>query len=202
MCSRIPTFIVLVSMSCFGCGAEIVLEDLPLEIRVHGLDAIDSAEAPPPEADVVVVHVGEIDFCPPHVCGDRDFKGHGPCVKFTAQARVSTAANALDACVYMKAEEWQDGKPKEDYTTAEGWCRRIRVPAPEGTRIVGLAPGQEATFRHSYLDDDHECDVFGFSPHRLVRRLVYTGDTRGEDAGVVTGVTASFNAIAVLVVDE
>lgn len=69
-------------------------------------------------------------------------------------------------------------------------------------RLVGLAPGQEATFRHSYLDDDHECDVFGFSPHRLVRRLVYTGDTRGEDAGVVTGVTASFNPIAVLVVDE
>jgi len=177
---------IVLSALCVGCEVEFQFDP----------------GTPLPDPEVLAVEVGELDLCPPHTRGDRDFRGHGPCVDLTAEVAVDTDDNTLDVRVHMDAEEWEDGQPKSDYTTARGRTRWHSIRMPDGVRIVGLAPGQEATFRHTYLDDDHEDDAFWFSASRLVDSLVYTGDTYGDDAGVATGVSVCFNRVEVLVVED
>ncbi|MBN1342795.1 MAG: hypothetical protein JXQ73_08965 [Phycisphaerae bacterium] len=189
---------VLAVILCAGCDLEELVGG-PIVVTIHGPE---TPPTPPPEAEEIELCVGELDFCPPHVRGDRDFKGHGPCVTFKAQLQVNTERNVVEVCVYMKAEEWAGGAPESDYTTARGWSWWLPVKSPPGFKIVGLAEGQETAFWHSYEDDDHELDVFGFSPYRPVGGLAYIGDTSGDDAGVATSVRARFNPIRVLVVEE
>ena len=64
------------------------------------------------------------------------------------------------------------------------------------------ADGQEPAFEHRYVDKNHEPDVFEFPREALVGRLVYIGDTKGDEAGTETGVTVWFNPIGIIVVEE
>ncbi len=202
MRARIPSLAVVVWVSCGGCGTEDLVMNLPGEFWIVSPWACDVVQDPPAGSTVVEIDPGGLTYCPPHVRGDRDFKGHGPCVNLTAEVCANTEANTLEVHVYMRAEEWQDGRPKSDHTTASGWSWSWAVRAPDGMRMVGLAQGQETTFWHSYVDRDHQDDVFAFPAVRLVGMLVYTGDTGGDDAGVATGVTVRFNPVRVVVVEE
>jgi hypothetical protein len=153
-------------------------------------------------AVMIEMDVGEIDFRPPHVRGDRDFKAHGPLVTFRAEVGVDGHSGALAVRVYMRAEEWEDGKPEPDHTTVEGWTPWQQVKAPAGLRIVGLAEGQPPRFEYSYLDKNHEPDVFEFPPQALVASLVFIGDTPGEEAGSKTGVRVRFHRVRVTAVPD
>lgn len=148
------------------------------------------------------VDVSEIEFRPPHVRGDRDFKDHGPRVTFRAEVGVDRHAGTLAVRVYMRAEEWEEGKPEPDHTTAEGWTAWQPVSGPPGLRIVDLAGGQPSGFEHSYLDENHEPDVFQFPPQALVASLVFIGDTSGEEAGSRTGVRVRFHRIGVMAIPD
>ena len=156
----------------------------------------------PPEARPIQIDIGGIDFVPPHVRGDRDFKGHGPRVLFRAELAADRQSNTLGVRVYMKAREWEDGKPEEDHTTVEGWTEWRSIPMPRGLRPLGLAEGQESRFEHQYVDRNHERDVFEFPPNALVGRLEYVGDAPGNDAGSATGVVVRFNPVRVVVTDR
>ncbi len=161
----------------------------------------DTGQTVPDDAEQVVVELGGIDFTPLHIAGDRDFKGHGPLVELVAEVRVNTSLNVIEFRVSMAAEEWENGQPKDDYTTAAGWSRWYRIRPPAGKRFVALAEGQPTHFLHGYLDTDHENDTFLFPAGGLIEQLTYTGDIRGEDAGIATGVLAWFRPVRALVVD-
>lgn len=205
---------LLVAAFGSGCDLDALLDGIIINIQIDGLDPNVIHEdppddedpnapnqEPPPETSIVELCTCDIDLVPCHVRGDRDFKGHGPLVCFEAELRVDREHNRVELRIYMKAEEWDDG-PMEDYTTARSWSPWYPLYPPPGTQIVGLADGEETHFQHTYLDDDHEDDVFRFGGHRLVGRLVYTGDTFGSESGTDTGVTACFNCIRVVVTEE
>ncbi|MBN1342798.1 MAG: hypothetical protein JXQ73_08980 [Phycisphaerae bacterium] len=156
----------------------------------------------PVQAGAVVaeIDVGEIELHPPHVRGDRDFKAHGPLVTFRAEAGVDRHSGTLAVRVYMRAEEWEGRKPEPDHTTVEGWTDWQPVRSPRGLRIVALADGQPPRFEHSYLDKNHEPDIFEFPPDALVASLAYIGDTPGEEAGDRTGVRVRFHPVRVMAV--
>jgi hypothetical protein len=198
MQARVLLFAIAVSALCVGCDLEELL-DGQLIITFPGPD--DGAP-PPDEGTIVSVEVGGLELTPPHTRGDRDFKDHGPRVRLVAEVRADADDNTIELRVYMKAQEWENGRPKSDYTTAEGWTRWHCIPVPGDMRIFGLARCQEATFEHCYVDDDHESDIFRFPPGRLVRSLVYTGDTSGDEAGCATGVCVDFNPVQVVVVED
>ena len=57
---------------------------------------------------------------------------------------VDTDDNTLDVRVHMDAEEWEDGQPKSDYTTARGRTRWHSIRMPDGVRT-----GQQKPYRHT-----------------------------------------------------
>lgn len=186
MHQRMLPFAILGLGLCVGCGNEV-------HVYHHGRQA---------KAKSVKMEIGRIDFIPPHVHGDRDFKGHGPRVQFRAEVSADPKSNTLGVRVFMHAEEWKDGRPEPDHTVAEGWTRWESIPAPPGLQIVGLDRRQETGFHHDYVDKDHEPDHFTFPRQALVAELIYTGDTGGEEAGTKTGVTVWFHPVRVLVVPD
>jgi len=156
----------------------------------------------PSQARPIQIDVGGIEFVPPHVRGDRDFKGHGPRVLFRAELAADRRSNTVGVRVYMEAREWEDGKPEPDHTTVEGWTEWRSIPIPRGLRLLDLAEGQESRFEHQYVDRSHKPDGFEFPPHALVRSLRYIGDAPGNDAGSATRVAVRFNPVRVVVADD
>lgn len=200
---RMQTIVLALLIPVFSCGCDLeeLLDDLIINIRIDGPEPNYIIADPPAGSTTVDLCVGEVDFWPPHTRGDRDFKGHGPLVQLDADLRVNTTDNTIEVRLYMKAEEWENG-PEDDNTTARGWTPWQVVRPPAGKRIIGLAQGQETRFHHSYLDDNHDDDGFLFSASRLIGQLIYTGDTSGNEAGTRTGVTADFNCVRAVLVDE
>ncbi len=128
-------------------------------------------------------------FIPAHVRGDKDFKGHGPRVNSTVRLRVKNG-NQLWATVWMRAKE-----TKRDYTTAEGSADYfVYDGGSDGveriTRIISDPFSSVA-----YTDTDHQADHVDLPGHELVDKFIFTGDTRGKEAGIRTGVTLKFNPV-------
>jgi hypothetical protein len=131
-------------------------------------------------------------FIPPKVCaGDDEFNGHGPHVRVRVELFVRNGQ--LWAYVWMDAIELC-----ADWTQANGWTEYM-IFAPSEGRVVGFAQGQATVSDLDYTDTNHEDDVFTRGPQDPV--LVYTasGDRRGSDAGVHTGVQLEFNRIRVVI---
>ena len=124
-------------------------------------------------------------FCPPRVRngGDGDFDGHGPLV--SADVRLYAKTNCLYIEMTFNARE-----TKSDWTRVAGRATRLVVVTSQPIKNI-LSP---KTFSFSYLDTDHEDDAFSFGYAGLVRRMIVTGDTRGDDVGKC-GVTYTTNTI-------
>lgn len=131
-------------------------------------------------------NAGEVSFMPPHTRGDREFNGNGP--NSTATVRIYQVGNQIRADVYMRAVE-----TRADWTTAEGIRTFILFTAPSDRQILSIVSSASAT--QSYLDNNHTEDFFEMGTGGLVRRFVFVGDTRGDDAGVATRVNVTFNSI-------
>lgn len=129
-----------------------------------------------------------ITFIPPHTGGDKDFGGNGPNVN--ASVRIYIEGNNVKAEIYMKAKE-----TKSDWTTAEGSTTKTIYTAPSNRTIEAiLSPLNSGG---SYIDNNHNDDIFQMGYSELIKRYAFTGDTSGDEAGTKTKVVASFNAVRV-----
>jgi hypothetical protein len=139
-------------------------------------------------------------FIPPHTRGDKEFAGHGPCVRFWLRILSDPEGSALTANYYMEAFECSDSftKPRSDYTTARGYgsATLFRVTGP-GERILGH--NLESSMSWDYIDTDTSDDVYYFTGAEPAEKLVFKSDTSGDDAGVRTGVTIYFREMRVQV---
>jgi hypothetical protein len=139
-----------------------------------------------------VVPQQKILFVPPDVGGegaDPDYKGHGPCIDFRLSLEVEDGGRTLAAKYRMHAFECPDDfdKPKHDFTVAKGYDEiPLKVASPRG-RILGH--DVDTAMRHSYIDTNHAEDAFDFPPPNPVERLVFVGDTEGDEAGLKTRVS-------------
>ncbi len=106
------------------------------------------------------------------------------------------------ARIQMTAQEWDDGRPKSDFTRAEGEKEFELYTLPRrGWRILSFArpgviePGQIVTESFEYIDNDEETD--SFSGERVVLWWHFTGDVYGLDAGKETRVRIQYPAFQV-----
>lgn len=118
---------------------------------------------------------------------DPDYYGHGPCVVFRLTLELEDADRTLTAKYRMHAYECSDDyeKPKYDYTAAEGNNELVLKVASPRERILGhdLATSMTKT----YIDENHDDDIFEFTEPNPVKKLRFVGDTSGEEAGTKTG---------------
>lgn len=126
-------------------------------------------------------------FIPPLTEGDREYAGHGPRVNLHTRLEVRNS-NELWARVWMRARE-----TKRDWTTAEGTAEYLVYRDREISRIYRIL--SDPVSFDSYEDTDHEDDVLVQSDAELVKEYVVTGDTKGSEAGLRTGVTVHFNPV-------
>jgi len=126
-------------------------------------------------------------YIPPHTGGDRDFHGNGPRVTVRANLYLKRVNNIdqLWLSVYMQARE-----TKSDWTEARG-TRQYWLLQTSSFCLVG----SDNYSSFSYTDTDHSDDSFFFGNGELVRKLIITGDTKGNEAGSRTGVTVITNGI-------
>lgn len=139
-------------------------------------------------------------FVPDHSDGDKDFDGNGPCVKLQLWVKINEDGTELYSTYYMKAFEC-DGSfdnPESDYTTARanGRVTLFRVVNP-GDRILGF--DVDPYMKVEYIDTDHEDDIVFTSGTQPTEKLIFVGDTDGDEAGTRTGVEIHFRQINVQV---
>lgn len=146
------------------------------------------------QSKVQPVDLQSITFVPPKQgSGDGEFDGHGPDVSTSVE--LSFQPKSLDMRIWMRAKE-----TKSDWTLAEGSIdRQVFVPPP-GWRIDSMVGQTVST--HSYRDSNHEKDSFDLGSGGPVKRLVYVGDTDGNDAGTRTRVDVAFNRLALELVQD
>lgn len=153
-----------------------------LRFRPVTIDFVEGDTGNDPEiiADVV-------EYIPPHTRGDRDFHGHGPQVWCSVDISIKNQRE-IWAKVWMKAKE-----TKKDYTTAEG-TEEFRIYTHDQIiREILSSTSSDFYFR----DHDHEEDIYHMGGGNLVKEFTFVGDTRGNEAGIRTGVVINFNPIRI-----
>lgn len=128
-------------------------------------------------------------FIPPHTRGDREFNGHGPAVRVTAQLLLTSRNVRVRVAMFA-----QETMP--DRTTADGIRDYLLYTAPFGRCVTSTTIGPADELQ--YVDTDHAVDLFaGRDPYSFVRQYAVIGDTSGNDAGVDTGVAVSTKSFTV-----
>ena len=126
-------------------------------------------------------------FTPPHVRGDKDFDGNGPCVRLGVTLDQDALGQSVRARLDLEAFECDEdfAKPEEDYTTARGSTRvtLFTVPAA-GDRILQV--NLDSTFEARWIDSDHTDDLLTFAGTQPVEKIRSVGDTDGDEAGIRT----------------
>lgn len=155
--------------------------------------AISTVAVIQPATPVCATQVAQLDgltitYRPPRTgSGDADFHGNGPSV--SSSVALVPSGSLLQVRAQMRARE-----TKADWTEASGQQYFELYRPPTGWAIERL-PG--ATYAaHSYVDSNHTLDSFELGGG-LVKRIVYTGDTDGDEAGKRTQMTVTFNRIPV-----
>lgn len=138
------------------------------------------------------VYPGVITYLPPHTRGDREYAGHGPYVQCEVSLETLNNDTQLQVRIWMKAVE-----TKSDYTTAEGTYYQTIYTAGSGKEIKQILSSTQDSI--SYLDDDTSPDEFSRGTAGLVNKYIFVGDTSGDDAGIDTRVTVSFNEVVFLI---
>jgi hypothetical protein len=137
-------------------------------------------------------------FTPPHVRGDQDFDGNGPCSRLGVTLDQDALGQSVRARLELEAFEC-DGdfaRPEEDHTTARGSTRvtLFTVPAA-GDRILQV--NLDSTFEHRWIDSDHQDDLFTFAGTQPVEKIRAVGDTDGDEAGIRTQAEVFFREMRV-----
>jgi hypothetical protein len=136
-------------------------------------------------------------FVPPHNRGDRDFKGHGPCVRFAVDLGIKDDGTALTGNYEMHAFECAGSfsSPQHDFTASLGRREELLASAGPNGRILGYSTA--SSLQHTYIDNNHADDIFNFSGNEPVSSLRFIGDTNGDESGTKTGVFVTFRAMDV-----
>lgn len=173
-----------------GAEAEAAASELSATVDPASIggDQILMPGADDPSSAITLVGLVTGFYVPPHVGGDREFKGNGPNVSVQVELAVFNG-NELWAAVTMDAKE-----TKSDWTHAAGTAW-YHLHTAKSTIVEVEGP---TTFGHWYTDTDTSPDVFTFPPSKLVNRLDIIGDTKGDDAGTKTGVRVYFNPITIV----
>lgn len=153
--------------------------------------AIIQPATPVCEARVVEFKPSPVSFVPPRTRGDREYDGNGP--RVNANVELNYTSSSISALVTMSAEE-----TKSDWTTASG-SRTFNLFTPEpGWKIQQIIGEVNSSF--NYIDNSHSDDVFaGNGP---VATYTFSGDKKGDDAGVHTSVKVNFNQLSVELVQD
>jgi hypothetical protein len=136
-----------------------------------------------------------LTFTPPHVYGDRDFKGHGPVVQSWVRLRV----NPYNRRQILMQASLLARETRRDWTTAQGWTPEVAVWTARYP-VRGIWDSGYRLYRnsveyyHGYTDGNHQIDTF-YNPHPLALQINYVGDTRGNEAGTRTRMDVYFNRI-------
>jgi hypothetical protein len=141
----------------------------------------------------------EDGLTPIHSRGDRDFDDHGP--RVTVRVRLFNVGDGVEYDIMMKAEEWENNRPKSDFTTADSLTRRRRINyrPPDGweiSRINTTATGTLVTVLSGNGDGNNQHFRPGNGP---VRQFIIVGDTRGDEAGDRTRVIVQFTEIEITI---
>jgi hypothetical protein len=127
-------------------------------------------------------------FVPPHVSGNSDNSGHGPCVRFRLDLRTQDEGKVLVASYFMQAWECDlSFSPQHDFTAAEGQRETVLFSAKPQSKIVAYNVG--SSFEHFYRDtnDTPDCNL-AVLPPSPVESFCFVGDTPGNEAGTETRV--------------
>lgn len=123
-------------------------------------------------SNFVKVHLPRtVDYRPPLVNGDGDFKGHGPWVTVTVY--LTHSPRQVNFVLFMKARETQP-----DFTTTAGYYTKVIYKAPPGKRINAVLGKTKWENVVNYVDDDHEIDRFR-DPE--LGPIQVWGDRRGKE---------------------
>ncbi len=145
------------------------------------------------ETKVVDVPINPVHHYPPHVGGDREFKGHGPDITVIATL-VKQGDHQLTASVYTDAIE-----TRQDWTHFQGWSPKqvvFNVDADHpGWRIQSILTDTSSSL--SVRDHDHAPSKHGPDQGGLVREFTVHGDQNGQDQ---PWVRADFNPAKVRLV--
>ena len=136
-----------------------------------------------------------LSLTPTHVKGDADFSGHGPLVDVSVDVRVIGDGTLLEARVSISAQEWENDKPRADFTTVEAQSQWQAILSVAPGRSIQV--GEELSAELRYVDDNHEEDHFLRAIDGPVQRFICIGDTRGEEAGTKTMVEVLFHPVVV-----
>jgi subtilisin family serine protease len=155
----------------------------PLEQKNLSVDVEHVAPACPIRTETVPGRT--FFFVPPHVRGDREYDGHGPCVVFDLVVEIGEDGKSLIVKYRMHAYECSNNfdQPRSDYTAALG-VEEIVLTTANRELIVGHNSETHMTFR--YIDTNHAEDIFSFPAPNPVQQLRFVGDTGGDEAGTKT----------------
>lgn len=151
---------------------------------IHTKRVSDAGSCP---VRVETVPAKSLLFIPPNVRGDREFDGHGPCVRFTYDLRTQDQSTTLVASYFLHAFECNSSEnPQHDFTAAEGRRETIIFATPPQSRILGYNVTSHVEENHR--DGDHNDIIVSFPGNEPVTTLRFVGDTSGDESGTKTGV--------------
>ncbi len=185
-----------VTVNLSGTGLRLGLNAVRLVLRWRDQELGAAAIAQPVcEERQAFINAFDNAYQPPHTRGDRDFDGNGP--RVTIRTSLFNMRSGVEYTIYMKAEEWKNGRAKDDFTTAEGTSprRRINYSPPNGWEIIRINTSNSATFGQV---------LSGHGVHRVpgnapVREFEIVGDTSGDESGTDTRVTVQFDRIDITI---
>jgi hypothetical protein len=127
------------------------------------------------------------DLCPTNLRqGDREFGG-APKVTITAKLEISADGSGLIAVINFSALERGDGRNPSTWVTGEFRPRVYNAPA--GMKITGMKPANISSSVEDRVGSDAGAE-FGdckegmlamASPGGLIKRILWVGDTGGND---------------------
>jgi hypothetical protein len=92
-------------------------------------------------------------------------------------------------------ESKASNRPQRDHTTAKGINGFPLYSAPSNFTIIGVLG--EISTSHEYRDSNHSNDSFNMGSGGPVKRFIFVGDTRGDEAGTRTKVDITFNRLTI-----
>lgn len=127
------------------------------------------------------------ELCPTNLRqGDREFGG-APTVTITARLEISTDSIGLDAVINYSALERGDGGSNSTWVTGE--FRRRVYTAGARIKITGVGPANTSSTVSNFVGSDagaefgscNEGKIAIANPGGLIKRIVWVGDTGGND---------------------
>ena len=87
---------------------------------------------------------------------------------------------------------------KADYTEANGSADYLMLKHDKHVLRIVSDTYSEARYTANQADED---DILSLGEGELVREFTCTGDTKGREAGIKTGVKVAFNPVVLEVID-